>query len=67
MAGVFVNYRVLEQPGYATLLHHELAARFGADRVFLASRSLRAGDDFESAVFAHLRRPQVLLRTPARQ
>lgn len=61
MPTVFVNYRVLEQPGYATLLHRELAARFGADRVFLASRSLRAGDDFEAEVFARLRRSQVLL------
>lgn len=61
MPAVFVNYRVLEQPGYATLLHRELAARFGADRVFLASRSLRAGDDFEAEVFARLRRSQVLL------
>lgn len=61
MPAIFVNYRVLEQPGYATLLHRELAARFGADRVFLASRSLRAGDDFVAEVFAHLRRSQVLL------
>ncbi len=61
MPTVFVNYRVLEQPGYATLLHRELAQEFGTDRVFLASRSLRAGDDFVQEVFAHLRRSQVLL------
>ncbi|ANZ34797.1 hypothetical protein BBK82_00605 [Lentzea guizhouensis] len=61
MPTVFVNYRVLEQPGYATLLHRELAQTFGQDRVFLASRSLRAGDDFVQEVFAHLRRSQVLL------
>lgn len=61
MPSVFVNYRVLEQPGYATLLHRELALAFGADRVFLASRSLRAGDDFVEEVFSQLRRSQVLL------
>jgi hypothetical protein len=49
---VFVNYRVQEDPGYATLLHRELTQRFGVDSVFLASRSIRAGDDYTHEVFA---------------
>ncbi|SMD27475.1 macro domain-containing protein [Kibdelosporangium aridum] len=61
MGGVFVNYRVREQPGYATLLHRELAARLGPDRAFLASRSIRPGDDFVTTVFDTLRRCDVLL------
>jgi O-acetyl-ADP-ribose deacetylase (regulator of RNase III) len=58
---VFVNYRVLEQPGYATLLYRELAHRFGRESVFLASRSIHLGDDFVREVFDNLRRCQVLL------
>lgn len=61
VAVVFVNYRVQEQPGYATLLHRELAERFGEDRLFLASRSIRPGDDFVEQVFRILRRCEVLL------
>lgn len=61
MSVVFVNYRVRDQPGYATLLHRELAARFGGGRVFLASRSVRPGDDFVEGVFDTLRRSGVLL------
>jgi O-acetyl-ADP-ribose deacetylase (regulator of RNase III) len=58
---VFVNYRVREQPGYATLLHYAIAEEFGAEQVFFASRSIAAGEDFVHEVFAMLRRCEVLL------
>jgi O-acetyl-ADP-ribose deacetylase (regulator of RNase III) len=61
LAVVFVNYRVQEQPGYATLLHRELVQTFGEDAVFLASRSIRLGDDFIHKVFGNLRQVAVLL------
>jgi hypothetical protein len=61
LAKVYDNYRVQEQPGYATLLHRELSARFGMDRVFLASRSIHTGDDFAADVFRALRHCEVLL------
>lgn len=61
MTMVFVNYRVREQAGYASLLHRELARTFGVDRVFIASRSIRPGDDFREQVFATLRKADVLL------
>jgi hypothetical protein len=61
MVGVFVSYRVREQPGYATLVHHELAARLGADRVFLAARSIRPGEDYVAKVFDTLARCDVML------
>ena len=61
MVGVFVSYRVREQPGYATLVHRELASRFGSDRVFLASRSIRPGDDYVDTVFDTLRSCDVIL------
>lgn len=58
---VFVNYRVQEQPGYATLLYRELSAQLGADAVFLASGSIRPGDDFVREVFDSLRQCEVVL------
>ena len=58
---MFVNYRVRDQPGYATLLYNELGRCFGAHNVFLASSSLRAGDDYPRAIFENLRRCEVLL------
>lgn len=61
MAVVFVNYRVQEQPGYATVLHRELVQTFGEDAIFLASRSIRLGDDFVHEVFGNLRQSDVLL------
>lgn len=61
MPVVFVNYRVREQPGYATLLHHAIAAEFGGEQVFIASRSIAPGEDFVREVFATLRRCEVLL------
>ena len=61
MSMVFVNYRVREQSGYASLIYRELAQRFGAERVFMASRSLRPGDDFTERILDTLRRCEVLL------
>ncbi|MEV6236966.1 TIR domain-containing protein [Lentzea sp. NPDC051838] len=61
MASVFVNYRVQDQPGYATLVHQALAGELGADEVFLASRSIRLGDDFVDQVFGTLRQCRVLI------
>jgi O-acetyl-ADP-ribose deacetylase (regulator of RNase III) len=61
VAGVFVNYRVREQGGYATLLHRELSRIFGSDQVFLASCSIPPGDDFVAEIFRTLQRCKILL------
>jgi O-acetyl-ADP-ribose deacetylase (regulator of RNase III) len=61
VAIVFVNYRVHEQPGYAALLHRELADRFGTDAVFLAAQSIRPGDDYVREIFDNLRDCEIVL------
>lgn len=61
MAVVFVNYRVREQGGYATLLHRELSRVFGSGQVFLASCSIPPGDDFVADIFHTLRGCEILL------
>lgn len=58
---MFVNYRVQDQPGYATLVHQALAGHLGSSQVFLASRSIRLGDDFADRVFDTLSRCEILI------
>lgn len=61
MPKVFINYRVQDQPGYATLLYRELTRIFGDTNLFFASQSIRSGDDFVHELFARLRECDVLL------
>lgn len=61
MPVVFINYRVREQPGYATLLYRDLTQRFGENAVFMAARSIRVGDNYVDAVFDNLRQCEVML------
>jgi len=61
MPKVFINYRAQEQAGYAALLDRELAARFGANVVFRAPRSILPGDDFAREILGNLRTCAVLL------
>ncbi|WP_033353337.1 toll/interleukin-1 receptor domain-containing protein [Nocardiopsis xinjiangensis] len=56
----FVNYRTGDGEHVATLLSRELSAHFGGDEVFLASRSIGAGDDFEQGLERALARCEVL-------
>jgi O-acetyl-ADP-ribose deacetylase (regulator of RNase III) len=61
MPRVFINYRVQDQAGYATLVYRELVRRFGEESLFFASRSIRSGEDFVLELFARLRECDVLL------
>ncbi|MFT7834778.1 TIR domain-containing protein [Saccharothrix sp. BKS2] len=61
MDGVFVSYRTGDGDWAATLVARELESRFGADRVFLASRTIRPGDDFTEQIDRWLDRSDVLL------
>jgi hypothetical protein len=58
---VFINYRGTDEPYAAALIDHVLSARFGSDRVFRASKSIRPGDNFDVELLRNLRRPSVLL------
>ena len=60
MAGIFVNYRGRDS-AWAVLLDRELTERFGQEKVFRASRSIRAGDDFVSRILDAVRSSSVLL------
>jgi hypothetical protein len=61
MADIFINYRDVDSTICAAYLQHVLAARFGADAVFLDSTSIQVGADFEEAILGNLRSARVLL------
>lgn len=52
---IFISYRSLDRPVYATVLDRELGRRFGPDAVFLATRSIGPGDDFAEAILSAVR------------
>jgi WD40 repeat protein/Ni2+-binding GTPase involved in maturation of urease and hydrogenase len=61
VGGVFINYRTGDGEFAATLITRVLMARFGAEHVFLASRSIRPGEDFAQKILERLRQCDVLL------
>ena len=50
MGGVFINYRVVDNPLGAAAIHDALARRFGADKVFRDCVSLEAGTRYPTAI-----------------
>src|SRR5262249_18843501 len=61
VSGVFISYRGEDSDTAAVLIDRELSARLGSDRVFLDSRSIPAGVDFEKELLGRLRACSVLL------
>lgn len=61
MAEVFINYRTGDEEIVAGLLHEALTRRFGEETIFLAGRSIAAGDDFRQALLDGVRRSKALL------
>ncbi|TDV43163.1 AAA family ATPase [Actinophytocola oryzae] len=61
MGGVFINYRTGDGEFAATLITRVLSSRFGAEHVFLASRSIRPGEDFARKILERLEQSDVLL------
>ncbi|WP_162795627.1 toll/interleukin-1 receptor domain-containing protein [Nonomuraea lactucae] len=60
MAGVFINYRGLDN-AWAVLLDRELNRRFGEDVVFRAGRSIRPSEDFAERLLAAVRKSDILI------
>lgn len=61
MPEVFVNYRTGNGEKTATVIWQALTQRFGKDRIFRASASIRSGDAFDEALEEAVRRSSVLL------
>jgi len=61
LGGVFLSYRTGDGDWAAVLLMKVLSANFGASRVFLASSSIRPGEDFTQRIAEALSSSGVLL------
>jgi hypothetical protein len=61
MGGVFINYRVADNPLAAAAMHDSLARRFGANRVFRDTVSMTAGSHYPTAIWAALSTANVLV------
>ncbi|MFJ9517632.1 toll/interleukin-1 receptor domain-containing protein [Kitasatospora sp. NPDC101801] len=67
MPEIFVNYRTRDEDSTATLIERELSRRFGTDRVFRASKSIKIGQAFPQELLIAVRRSSVLLAVIGRQ
>ncbi|MEV8548059.1 TIR domain-containing protein [Streptomyces sp. NPDC051572] len=61
MPDVFINYRTGDGNDIAALIDNELANRFGKDRAFRASRSIRPGFTYPDALLTNVRRSALVL------
>lgn len=61
MAGVFINYRVVDNPLGAAGIHDALATRFGAERVFRDCVSMQPGDHYPERIRRALAEAEVLV------
>jgi Protein kinase domain/TIR domain len=50
MAGIFISYRRGDSSGYAGWLREHLAARFGAERIFMDVDTIEPGSDFVESI-----------------
>jgi hypothetical protein len=67
VAGVFVNYRTGDGDWAGLVIARELTTRFGSDRVFYASRTIRIGEDFAQRIQRYLADADVLLAVIGRR
>src|ERR1044071_5872454 len=61
MGGVFINYRVVDNPLGAAGIHEGLATRFGKTNVFRDCVSLEEGEEYPAAIRAALAESDVLV------
>ena len=61
MGGVFINYRVVDNPLGAAGIHDALATRFGTDKIFRDCVSLQAGAQYPVVIRETLERSDVLV------
>ena len=61
MTQVFLNYRTTDEPVAVAMLDQVLSERFGEAAVFLASKSIPLGVDWEQEMFAAVEKSTALL------
>ncbi|MFF4380264.1 toll/interleukin-1 receptor domain-containing protein [Kitasatospora sp. NPDC001547] len=61
MPDIFVNYRTSDEDTAATVIERELSRRFGTERVFRASKSIKIGRSFPQELLIAVRRSSALI------
>jgi hypothetical protein len=61
MGGVFINYRVVDNPLGAAGIHEGLARKFGEKNVFRDCVSLEAGEEYPTAILTALAESDILV------
>ena len=61
MPDIFINYRTNDEEASANLIAKELGDRFGHNRVFRASRSIKLGEDYTRKLLDAVQDSKVLL------
>jgi len=61
MPDVFINYRTGDEAAAAKLIDLDLSRRFGSNRIFFASKSIKPGENFPDALRRAVRSSRVLL------
>jgi parvulin-like peptidyl-prolyl isomerase len=61
MPGIFISYRRSDAAAHAGRLHDRLAARFGAQAVFMDIDTLQPGEDFAAAIAQSIGSAQVVV------
>lgn len=61
MPEIFINYRTGDGERFAVIFDQDLSRRFGSDKVFRASKSIRPGRDYPKALSSASAAAQVLL------
>lgn len=61
MRGIFLSYRRSDTAGHVGRLHDHLAARFGAQRVFMDVGDIVAGEDFTQALDREVAKADVVV------
>lgn len=61
MPDVFINFRTGDEESAATLIDRDLSTRFGSEKVFRDSKSIRAGEEFPQRLLSAVHGSRVML------
>jgi hypothetical protein len=61
MPDVFINFRTGDEESAATLIDRDLSARFGKEKIFRDSRSIRAGEEFPKRLLSAVHGSRAML------
>jgi hypothetical protein len=61
MPDIFINFRTHDEPSAATVIERDLCARFGPEKVFRDSTSIKAGERFPQRILSAVQGCKALL------